>query len=256
MPITRCRQCKKEIVRKGKPGIFCSVKCKSEHQTGSHGYTVEWLREQYVTMGMSTYAIAKIVKRDPKRVWQWLQSAGIATRSRGWKTVQDHESRPYQSRAWLWTEYHVKQRSTEEIAKQFGVVSQNVLYFLQKHGIKRRTTVETRAIKKWGLSGEVNGMFGVRGEDHPNWKGGCTPERQACYASKEWRMAARAVRKRDKNTCQRCGAEGVPTEIHHIVGFACVELRTVVDNLVLLCVGCHDFVHGKANVNKEFIGHA
>ena len=98
-------------------------------------------------------------------------------------------------------------------------------------------------------------MFGVCGDDNPNWKGGCTPDRQSFYVTKEWKKASKFVRNRDK-ACQRCGAAGVLLEIHHIVGFACIELRSEVTNLVCLCESCHDFVHSKKNKKREFIANA
>jgi 5-methylcytosine-specific restriction endonuclease McrA len=67
---------------------------------------------------------------------------------------------------------------------------------------------------------------------------------------------SRAVWKRDKGTCQRCGAkanDGAIMHIHHIVSFAVKELRTETGNLVLLCIGCHHFVHSAANTGREFV---
>ena len=41
--------------------------------------------------------------------------------------------------------------------------------------------------------------------------------------------------------------------VHHIVSFAEEEYRVDPDNLVLLCVKCHRFVHSKKNIEREFI---
>jgi hypothetical protein len=168
--------------------------------------------------------------------------------------------RPYWDRDWLYNEYVTKQRTTSEIAADFGITDNGIWFWLRKHGIKTRTMNETRAIKHWGLTGEKNGMYGVKGSDNPNWKGGCTPDRQALYCSKEWANACGFVWKRDKATCQRCGSvakrwssQGGIMHIHHIVSFSVPELRSDPENLVLLCVDCHRFVHSPRNINKEFI---
>jgi len=102
-------------------------------------------------------------------------------------------------------------------------------------------------------------MKGRKGKDTPNWKGGITPERQVAYSSKEWVDAVKGVWARDKAICQRCGKNHNETKnrgtfhIHHVVSFEVKELRTSVDNLVLLCAKCHRWVHGKKNVKNEFI---
>ena len=159
-------------------------------------------------------------------------------------------------RDWLYEEYVVKQRSASEIAKQEGCMENNILFWLRKHGIKKRTVSEVRKIKHWGAEGADNPMFNRRGELHPNWKGGLTPERQAFYSSREWKRSCRIVWKRDNAECQRClihRDEGVPMHIHHIVSFVNRELRAVPENLVLLCDVCHHWVHSNANKEKIFL---
>ncbi len=103
-------------------------------------------------------------------------------------------------------------------------------------------------------------MKGRKGKETPSWKGGITPERQTVYSSEAWVEAVKKVWERDKAICQRCGknhnqpkARGT-FHIHHIVSFEVKKLRTSVDNLILFCAKCHRWVHGKKNVNKEFIG--
>ena len=105
------------------------------------------------------------------------------------------------------------------------------------------------------MTGAQNGMYGRRGEEGPNWKGGCTPDRQAFYTSEEWATAVLAVWKRDKAECVRChvGAAESMLHIHHIVSFAVKELRADPDNLVLLCRKCHRFIHSRKNATHEFI---
>jgi hypothetical protein len=166
------------------------------------------------------------------------------------------QRKPFWDREWLHREYIERGRSAADIGAEFGCSGNNVLYFLKKFGIQTRTTAETRALKHWGLSGERNGMYGRRGAEVPNWKGGVTPERQALYSSEEWAVASAEVWRRDRGICQRCGKQRGKRahHIHHIISFAVPEERSNVENLVLLCIQCHRWVHSKANIGGEFIG--
>lgn len=166
------------------------------------------------------------------------------------------EEKPFWNREWLQTEYVDKQRSAAEIANEFGVTEAAIFFWMRKHNIPRRTVSEAREVKHWGLSGEVNGMFGRKGEQNPRWRGGVTPERQALYSSTEWARAVRAVWKRDKGYCQRCGQHYTvigEMHIHHLVSFAVKELRTEVLNLLLICEPCHNWIHSKDNIQNDFI---
>lgn len=160
--------------------------------------------------------------------------------------------RLYWDKEWLRCEYEDKLRSASEIAEQFGITETAVLHWLRKHKIPRRDMVEIRAKKHWGLSGEKNGMYGKDGDTNPNWKGGITPERQEFYASDGWKRACSEVYKRDGAKCQRCGSKE-NLHVHHIVPFGNKGLRADINNLILLCKDCHNFVHSKRNVDKEYI---
>lgn len=169
--------------------------------------------------------------------------------------------RPHQvfrEKDWLIQEYVGKGRSTGEIAAQFGVKDAAILFWLRKHDIPRRSVSEARQLKHWGLSGEVNGMFGKTGEASPVWKGGLTPERQALQHSPDWKEVSKAVWKRDRAKCQRCGKQCKPNDrafhVHHRITFEVSEVRLNVDNLVLLCPGCHRWVHGRKNTHRLFLG--
>lgn len=168
------------------------------------------------------------------------------------------DPKPFRERAWLLENYQRLGRSTGDIAREFGTTDAAILFWLRKHKIKRRSISEARKLKRWGAQGPDNPMWNRRGELNPRWLGGVTPERQAFYASDEWKKACSAVWKRDKATCQRCGlyrddSPDVAFNIHHIESFANRELRAVVSNLVLLCEICHDFVHSRRNVSREFL---
>jgi predicted restriction endonuclease len=149
-------------------------------------------------------------------------------------------------RAWLETEYTEKHRSTGDIAAEVHLTDNAVLFWLNKHGIARRSISEARAVKKWGhdLSGEHNPMHGRRGVLNPNWRGGLTPARQAIYSKSEMRQAIQDVYRRDKR-CRLCDATE-PLEVHHIDPFSQSPLLVMdIGNMIVLCKKCHRKIRGK-----------
>ncbi len=220
-PVVRRRQAESKNVRLH----FCGLACKANHQRLAKPVTREWLYEQYVTLGRDTSQIGKEVGRDAKSVWNWLKDFGIPTRPRG---------------------SYWQRRLTGGRPKGF------------RHSQETRAKLSeiAKADGRVPFDPAVGPNGGRRGPDHPSWKGGITPERQAFYTTPEWKKARRSVYRRDGKTCQRCGKvkrRGDPFDIHHVVSFECVELRAVVSNLVLLCEGCHHWTHSKANTEGRFI---
>lgn len=210
----------------GKPR-FCTRACKSEFQRRAKPVTRGWLEQKYIAEGLDCTQIGRLVSRDAKSVWNWLKDFGIPTRPRGCNAPLLPHGRAPGFR-------HTPQ--TREKLRQIALAQGRVPY--------------DPAVGSY--------MKGRRGPDTPRWKGGITPERQAFYATQEWKVAARAAKKRDKNTCQRCGrvktrGDGVSFDLHHLVPFECVALRAVVDNLVYLCEPCHYWVHGAENVEGRFV---
>lgn len=256
MVTSNCRQCDREIRRNGfKAATFCSLKCKGEWQQSQKPVTREWLEQKYVVEGLSTYQIGELVGRNPKRVWEWLRGYGIPTREREWETALDPGT-PYHNADWLREQYDAQGRSAAEIAAQFDVGEATILYFLRRFGIPARSMADVRALKYWGASGLANGMYGKRGAQVPNWKGGVTPERQALYSSQAWADAVKTVWRRDHATCRRCGQKPAgrrQMHLHHVVSFAVKELRAEPSNLILVCVTCHRWIHSRQNVHKEFL---
>jgi hypothetical protein len=163
--------------------------------------------------------------------------------------------KPHWDREWMVQEYVLNGRSTGDIAVEIGTTDSNVLYWLHKHDIPRRDVSKARQLKHWGAAGKANPMYGKRGAEVPNWKGGVTADRQAFYASQEWKTACSSVWKRDKAICQRCSksARAIKLHVHHIVSFQTVDLRAEISNLVLLCFSCHRWVHSKKNTDGLFV---
>lgn len=221
------------ITKKPIKNFFCGTSCKGAWQISQRealGFTKEWLFEQYVTKGKDANTIAREVGRDGKSVWNWLSLYKIPTRPRG------HD-----------TSHLLKNGST---------------WKGRKHSEESKEKIRAAALADGRLPwGKGNDPYwkGVTGKNHPSYKGGLTPERQAVYSSQEWVDAVKKVWARDNATCQCCGKHHNTEKnrgnfhIHHIVTFQFKELQTEPSNLVLLCKECHKFVHSKLNVTKKFI---
>jgi hypothetical protein len=236
----KCHWCGADLIRKPQ-GVevrfhFYDRKCKGEYQRTQKPVTKEWLHEHYIVKGLDTTQIGHMVGRDPKSVWNWLKDFGIPTRPRG-----------------------------------SGVSAEVLTARLPDWGGKNHTPESRKKMSEYAkATGRVpydpavgSYMKGRRGADATNWKGGITPERQTLYSSIEWSECVKAVWKRDDAICQRCKLDHrtiAPANrkrfafaLHHMVGFECVELRCIVNNLILLCRPCHIWVHSKKNINREFI---
>jgi len=157
------------------------------------------------------------------------------------------QTKPYWDKNWLYKEYIEKKKSAREIAEEQGCKENNILYFLEKFGIKRRSMSKAREIKYWGAKGEKNPMFGKRGEENPNWQGGKSPLRQKFYSRSEWKELSKKILKRDNYQCQLCGAEheqGNELVIHHWLPVSSFpELLDKEWNLITLCENCHRKIH-------------
>lgn len=179
------------------------------------------------------------------------------SRSEGLRPAKRREPKPYWSEDWLRREYVDQKRSAFDIAKECGGGETNVLYFLSKHNISRRSMVEIRKIKKWGLSGKANGMFGRCGDKNPRWIDGSSPERQTMYARSFWKELVRTVYARDGYKCLRCGSAHTMSNrlhAHHVKSWAGnPDARFDLSNILTLCKLCHNWVHSKKNTKREYL---
>jgi hypothetical protein len=108
----------------------------------------------------------------------------------------------------------------------------------KKHSIKwgKNIAIGLKKSKKVAIN-----ILKLRGEKHPNWKGGLTPISLRIRHSIEYRLWREAIFARDNWTCQNCGRKGGDLEAHHLKGFALFpELRFALDNGVTLCKSCHE----------------
>jgi len=154
------------------------------------------------------------------------------------------EPKLYWNKQWLENEYITFKKPANQIAKEQNCGENNILYFLKKHSIKPRSMTKIRQIKKWGLSGKLNGMYGKIGKQNPNWNGGHSPERQSAYARATWKELSKTILKRDNYTCMNCGNKKVKFNVHHIKRWSRYPgLRFEPENLITLCINCHKQEH-------------
>ena len=166
------------------------------------------------------------------------------------------ERKPHWDAAWLSEMYLTRGLSAGDIASICGCTDAAIMHWLRKHSIPRRDISSARALKKWGLHGERNGMYGRTGSMNPRYVDGGSPERQRLYVRGEGRRFLQDVRARDNHMCVRCGAprQGKRSlHVHHIKDWAGnPELRFDMNNVVSLCQSCHSFVHSRKNTAGEY----
>lgn len=216
-----CKQC--DSVTQNK--FFCDDECQ-----------MRWVYQKYINDELGTYEIGRILGCDPKTVYRWLKINGIPTRPRG----TGHEKNPafIGDRTGVNNSFYGRKHTPESIAKM---------------------SESSKGSAPW-LRGDVHHLYGKRGDEIFSWKGGITPERQAFNGRVEWKRASESVWQRDGATCQLCHKSKAEypklrLDVHHIVGFDdSVELRSALNNLVLLCRPCHMWVHSKANVENKYLG--
>jgi hypothetical protein len=164
---------------------------------------------------------------------------------------------PHWDRDWLVREYIDRHRSAADIAREVGCTENNILFWLKKHDIPRRSISAARAIKRWGAVGSANPMFGKTGHLNPRYVDGSAPERQRLYVRAIGRAFLKRIYERDGYQCVRCGAPKKgrrSLHVHHIKPWAGnPELRFDESNAITLCRRCHHWVHSKANVGREFL---
>jgi len=101
--------------------------------------------------------------------------------------------------------------------------------------------------------------FQIKGDKHPNWKGGISKknktERQLKMETIEYKLWHDSCFARDGYTCQKYGDKGGRLIVHHIFNYQDYpELRTSIENGITLSVKAHKEFHklyGHRNTTRE-----
>ena len=96
-------------------------------------------------------------KRNKKG--QFIKGSTIGIECRFKKGEHYRTPKPYWNKEWLFNEYVINQKSSSEIASLFSVTEANIIFWLRKHDIPRRTISEARKVKHWGAVGVNNPMY-------------------------------------------------------------------------------------------------
>lgn len=192
-----------------------------------------WLTQKYVVEGLSTYDIAALVGRDPKRIYEKLREFGIQTRPRGHNLIgQDN---------------YMAQPGAVTPTKGRPVSEETRL----------KSSLARKGNPRMSVRGARNGMAGRRGPLHHNFVDGSSPERQRLYGKREWTAFLRVIYARDNFRCVHCGVTKTgprSLHVHHIAPWAGNPgLRYDPANVVTLCRECHQWVHSEANAVRAFV---
>lgn len=214
--------------------FFCNYSCKAEFQRRAKLLSRDELYEMYVTDGMSAVDIGEKIGRHSKSVWYWLKDYGIPTRPRGSDKRQ-----------------HFKKGHTLCVGRTHTDEAKEKI---------RQARIDDGSRCLFLPNGD-HVLKGRRGKDHPSWKGGGTPARQAFYGSEDWKKSCVEVWSRADAFCEICGLDHrkidrnkIKFHVHHVYSFTSYpEHRSDVDNLMLLCQGCHKWVHSRNNVDRLYI---
>ncbi len=246
--------CKPSRVKRSK-NIFCSTNCHDLFRK-RNTYTrlsekvgkdlKEWLQDKYLKETLSTREISTLLygKGTLKpHVSQLLKEHGIPLRQ-GSEAIRSQ-----------WIDNDERRKQSREIA--------NVYLNSKKSRNKLKMTMQTTEYKlnaSIAKQGIKNPMYGVTGENHPNWNPDYDSKRNIILR-KDWETVnwKKAVFERDSYSCVKCGDnKGGNLIAHHKNGWHWdIENRYNINNGSTLCKTCHDYFHStygyRNNTEKQFI---
>ena len=151
------------------------------------------------------------------------------------------ESHRGMSMPWLHTPEAIAKRVAKLIGKQQSKEAN------QRRSLAQKGRVFTEE-HRLNLSKSLKGLY--TGENASGFKDG---KSLSPYPRDFGAYIKSYIRRRDNYECQSCG-ENVrgkgKGQVHHIDN---IKENTDEDNLILLCVPCHQAVHGKKNITNEMI---
>lgn len=255
--LVKCSYCKEEFDckpsrYKRSKNVFCKPECHNlfrkrntyERLSDKVGTDLkEWLKDKYLNELLSTREISIQLYgdgRNKSRVNDLMKEYGIPMRT-GSEAIKTQ-----------WINNDERRELSREIANKY--LNDEEVRAKVKDTMK---TEEYRTKSSKAKLGELNPMYGVRGEEHPRWNPEYDSETNVLLRKDVdyvyWR---KAVFDRDSYTCVNCkDNSGGNLEAHHKNGWHWdVENRYNVDNGVTLCSMCHAVFHykyGYMNVTEK-----
>jgi len=173
----------------------------------------------------------------------------------------------------LYRMFVIEKMTKKDICSVYNFSLSILNRLLREYGISRSSSIdeiksnELRIISSMTVA-QVADYFGISGtklyscikyqrdkaqhgkscESCDSCKGDYASERLRMILSRmpEYNRWRTAVFKRDRYTCQECGARCVPLEAHHILPYRDYpELAFEIDNGITLCEGCHYMTRGR-----------
>ena len=183
-------------------------------------WSYSWLNEQYTHLGKTVKQIAQECGCGSSAISQWLSRWNIPRRPiqgsmKGKKFTAEHKEKIRQS--------------------MLGRTSP----------MKGRTMTEEHKQKIGDAQRRENGhWWGVRGADHPNWKGGLKKKNHLLRCRREYEDWRKAVLERDGYACVNCLDYPEHPHVHHIIPFIdCPDELYKKSNGATLCGECHRHIH-------------
>lgn len=186
------------------------------------------LHDLYIKQGLSCRKISTRLKCGKTTIRRRLKKFGIKR--------PEQPAPKWHSKDLLYQKYVVGEKTTYEIAEEWGCHQSTIFYALKNLDIPTRPAPNT-----------------LRGEDHPSWRGKSDVAKaiRGCLLYENWRYQCF---ERDDYTCQECGRRGGDLNADHIKPLALIleeqginnledalecEILWDTENAQTLCVPCH-----------------
>ena len=244
----------KEIRRTIKGNDYCCDECQSEYKSNKElerfssiidGNAKYYLYQKYVIDRKTTREIAILVYGNIKNastITGWIKRIGLEEELRhGSEAIktQWENNNERKIQASINAKIHLDRK---EIRGKIHKTQQTQEYRIKQSECKK---------------GNKNGMYGVVGDNHPNWNSNRTHEERVkerkTLCDAKWRNG---VFERDNYICKCCSYDkGNILVAHHLDSYDVhADVRYDVDNGITLCKPCHKKFHstyGYGNNTKE-----
>lgn len=217
------------VYRKAKDDLGLPKKRKKNEIAYRYGVPIGWLLDTlHNTLEKSVNTISSEIGVGRKNINRWMEDENVPRRGQSEAELMKWEQMSPEEREAQVEAAHEKNR---ELAANGELAMRRW---------RRENPEEARELSvKWASTlaerREENGMKGVTGQDHPNWRGG-----KSVYDAVKRQLPGpswNTIRSRyESEPCENCGAE--TTDVHHIVPLLCGGTNDDY-NLMPLCRSCH-----------------